>query len=44
LMQVTAHEIQQVAQDLFREDKINLAIVGPLKPADADRLVKLLKI
>jgi predicted Zn-dependent peptidase len=42
LMGVTAEQVRQVAQDLFVEGKLNLAVVGPEQ--DSDKLLKLLKI
>ncbi|MBP9781816.1 insulinase family protein [Candidatus Woesebacteria bacterium] len=42
LMGVTAEQVRQVAQDLFVESKLNLAVVGPAQ--DSDKLLKLLKI
>lgn len=40
LMGVTADDIRSVAQDLFKTDKLNLAVVGPVR--NEDRLLKLL--
>ncbi|MEK7155182.1 MAG: pitrilysin family protein [Patescibacteria group bacterium] len=42
LMGVTAKDIQSVARDLFRTEKLNLAVVGPVK--NKDRLLKLLHV
>ena len=39
---VTADDILEVANDIFRPEKLNLAIIGPIK--DAKPLVNLLKI
>jgi predicted Zn-dependent peptidase len=41
-MEVTAEQVRQVAQDLFVAEKLNLAVVGPVK--DDDKLRCLLKI
>jgi predicted Zn-dependent peptidase len=41
LREVTAGEIRAVARDFFRPDRLNLALVSPLKTAS--RLVKLLR-
>lgn len=42
LMKVTAEEIRGVARDLFKTEKLNLAVVGPI--ADDKRLLKLLHV
>jgi len=39
---VTANDIQRVAKDIFRPEKLNLALIGPFK--DKKRFQKLLKI
>ena len=39
---VTANDIQRVAQDIFRPEKLNLALIGPFK--DKSKFEKLLKI
>ncbi|MFH1460912.1 MAG: pitrilysin family protein [Patescibacteria group bacterium] len=39
---VTAHDIQRVARDIFRPEKLNLALIGPFK--DKRRFEKILKI
>jgi predicted Zn-dependent peptidase len=39
---VTAEDIQRVANDIFRNEKLNMAIIGPFK--DKKRFDKLLKI
>jgi predicted Zn-dependent peptidase len=39
---VTANDIQRVAKDIFRPEKLNLALIGPFK--DKKRFEKLLKI
>jgi predicted Zn-dependent peptidase len=28
---VTAEEVQSVARDMFKEEKLNLALIGPVK-------------
>lgn len=40
--QVTTADVHRVARDIFKEEKLNLAIVGPFK--DKDKFGKLLKI
>lgn len=44
LMEVTAEEVQRIAQDLFKSEKLNLAMVGPLPMSQKDKLLRLLKI
>ncbi len=44
LMQITVQDVQQVAKDLFKTEKLTLAIVGPLKEEEKADLVKLLVI
>lgn len=39
---VTANDIQRVGQDIFRPEKLNLALIGPFK--DKSKFEKLLKI
>jgi len=39
-MAVGAEDIQRVAQDIIREDRLNFALIGPFD--DADRFQKLL--
>jgi len=39
---VTANDIQRVAKDIFRPEKLNLALIGPFK--DKQRFEKLLKL
>jgi predicted Zn-dependent peptidase len=39
---VTAEDIQRVARDIFRPEKLNLALIGPFK--DKSRFQKLLKL
>lgn len=38
---VTAEEIQTMAQTLFREDRLNLALIGPLKDKDFSAILKM---
>ena len=42
LMQIDAEEIRQIANDLFKAERLNLAVVGPVK--GEEKLVKLLKV
>lgn len=44
LMEVTVEEVQTIAQDLFVTEKLNLAVVGPLKKSEEKSLQKLLVI
>ena len=44
LMGVTAEQVQAVARDLFRTEKLNLAVVGPIEKKREEALLKLLKI
>lgn len=44
LMGVTANDIKSVAADLFRTDKLNLAVVGPIEKKREEKLLGLLKI
>lgn len=39
---VTSGQIQNVAKDIIKESKLNLAVIGPFK--DKDRFLKLLKV
>jgi len=40
---VTAEDVQRVAQELFREEKLNLAVVGPYEEAQEEQFKSLLK-
>ncbi len=44
LMRVTAEEIRAVARDLFKTEKLNLAVVGPISPSREDKLLGILKV
>lgn len=44
LMQIKPDEIQKVADSIFVTENINLAIVGPVKTDEKDRLEKLLTV
>jgi predicted Zn-dependent peptidase len=39
---VTREDIQRIAQDIIREDRLNLALIGPFD--DADRFEQLLAL
>jgi predicted Zn-dependent peptidase len=39
---VTVEQVQELAQELFREDKLNLAVIGPY--ADEASFAELLKL
>ena len=41
IAEVTQEDIQEVAKDLFRPEKLNLALIGPFE--DQERFAKLLK-
>ena len=41
--EVTADDIQKVAEDIFVPEKLNLAIIGPFEEKDSERLKQLLK-
>ncbi len=42
IMKVTAKDIQEVANEIFRPDKLNLALIGPFD--DKEKFEKLLKV
>lgn len=42
--QVTADDIKEVAEDIFANDKLNLAIIGPFREGDKVKLKNLLKL
>ncbi len=44
LMRVTAEEVRAVARDLFRTEKLNLAVVGPISLSRKDKLLDILKV
>ncbi len=41
---VKTSDIQRAAQDIFKTEKLNLALIGPLKKKDEKRLEKILKL
>jgi len=41
---VTVADIHKVAQDIFKNEKLNLAVIGPVEEKDKEKLQKLLKI
>ncbi|MBU3965673.1 insulinase family protein [Patescibacteria group bacterium] len=41
---VSVDDIQRVAKDIFKNEKLNLAVVGPLKKKDEERLGKILRL
>jgi len=43
LNKVTAEDIREVANDIFREDNLNLSIIGPIEENDSD-IYNLLKL
>ena len=40
---VTLGDIQRVAKDIFKNEKLNLALIGPFKKGDKNKLGKILK-
>ena len=42
LDKVTVEDLQRVAQDIIRQDRLNLALIGPFD--DPDRFLKLLEL
>lgn len=44
MIRITPEEIRKVAEDVFVTEKINLAVVGPVKEEEKDRLEKLLVV
>jgi predicted Zn-dependent peptidase len=41
---VSVDDIKKVAEDIFRPEKLNLAVIGPFEEKDSSRIKKLLKI
>jgi len=41
---VTIDDIKKVAEDIFKAEKLNLAIIGPYEEKDSDNIKKLLKL
>ncbi|KKT87364.1 MAG: Peptidase M16 domain protein [Microgenomates group bacterium GW2011_GWA1_Microgenomates_45_10] len=44
VMAVTAEDVRRVAQRLFTNARLNLAVVGPYKPEEKERFLKVLRI
>ncbi len=42
--QVSINDIKKVAEDIFSEGKLNLALIGPFNQKDSERLKQLLKL
>jgi len=42
--EVTVDEIEKIAKDIFKPEKLNLAIIGPFEEKESDRLKQLLKL
>jgi predicted Zn-dependent peptidase len=40
---VTVGDIQRVARDIFKNEKLNLALIGPFKEKDKEKMEKILK-
>lgn len=41
---VTVHDIKKVAEDIFKNEKLNLAVIGPFEEKEKEKLLQLLKI
>lgn len=41
---ITTGDIQRVAKDIFKDKKLNLALVGPFKKSDGKRLEKMMRL
>ena len=41
---VSIHDIKKVAEDIFKNGKLNLSVIGQFNEKDKDRLLQLLKI
>jgi len=41
---VSINDIKKVAEDIFKNEKLNLAVIGPFEEKDKERLEKILKI
>ncbi len=41
---VTVEDIQRIAKDIFKPEKLNLAVIGPFEEKDKEKLEKLLKL
>ena len=41
---VSVSDIKKVAEDIFKDEKLNLAIIGPVGAKEKQRLEKLLKL
>lgn len=41
---VTVDDIKKVAEDIFKEEKLNLTVIGPLEDKEKEKLEKLLKL
>jgi len=44
LRKLTAKDIRQAAQQIMKENGLNLAVIGPVKTAEKMRLQKMLKL
>ncbi len=44
LDKVTVDDVQRVAKDIFKNEKLNLALIGPFKKSDKKRFEKILKM
>jgi predicted Zn-dependent peptidase len=42
--EVTADDIKKVAEDIFVDDKLNLAVIGPFEDSYKEKLISLLKL
>ncbi len=41
---VSINDIKKVAEDIFKPEKLNLSVIGPLQDTDKERISKILKI
>lgn len=41
---VTVSDIQRVAQDIFKNEKLNLAVIGPIEEKEKERMEKILRL
>jgi len=41
---VSVNDIKKVAEDIFKNEKLNLAVIGPFEEKEKEKLLQLLKI
>ena len=44
VQEVKAEEIRSVAKDIFRNQKLNLAVIGPLEAKEKNKIEKILRL